>query len=175
MAFKRYPTRYVRTYEYKDKESGEVDNIVFMANGYLFPLFKSFTGVELGKALEDYKKGLMGVVNKDTMEAIAKFETAQGSDEKIGVVMANSEVLMTAFKAAQDTDNIVGGLSLIEVLLVIMRVCALPEADHAEALAVGIELLPHEIYEDPQFAFELLNMAMEYDNHAKKNSTFRKS
>ena len=77
-------------------------------------------------------------------------------------------------REAQKTDDI-GGMSMIEYLLIVMRVCALPEADHAEALGLGYELLPQEVYEDTALAFELLGMAMNYDTAVKKNSKFRKN
>lgn len=173
MAIKRYPTRYVKSYLYKDPHSGEEEDIVFMANGYLFPLFKSCTGVELGQALSDYKKGLMTVVNKETVDLIGKFEAAKTPEEKMQVVTENPELLISTIKQAQETDEL-NGLSMIEWLLIIMRVCALPQNDHAEALAAGYEILPQEVYEDPTLALELLNMAMDYEAIAKKNSRYQK-
>lgn len=173
MAIKRYQPRYVKSYVYKDPNSGEEDEIVFMANGYLFPLFKSYAGVELGKALTDYKTGLLNVINKDTMEFVAKYEAAGTADEKLGLIMENPELLINTVQKAQETDSI-GGMSMIEYLLIVMHVCALPESDHAEALALGYEILPQEVYEDTALAFELLNMAMEYEGQVKKNSKFRK-
>lgn len=172
MAIKRYPVRYVRTYKYKT-ESGETEDITFMANGYLFPLFKSYAGVELGKALEDYKHGLLKIVTPKTAEVLAKFDLAQDSDEKFRVVTENPEVMLSMLQTAEETANTENGLSLIDLLLIVTRVCALPEADHAEALGIGMELLPQEIYEDPAFAFEILNLAVQYDNSVKKNSLFQ--
>lgn len=172
MAFKRYPLRYVKTYRYENPESKEVDEIVFMANGYLFPLFKSLTGVELGDAIADYKKGLLDLVDNDLVEVITKYEGAQTAEDKLKVLAEKPEVVFSALRAAQDTDAICG-LSLIDLLLVIMRVCALPESDHAEALAAGVEILPQECFEDPQLALELLMLAIQYDDNAKKNSSYR--
>ena len=172
MAFKRYPLRYVKTYRYEDKESGEVEDIVFMANGYLFPLFKSLTGVELGDAIADYKKGLLGLISKDMIDVMTRYEAAGTSEEKLQVIAENPDVVVSALREAQETDSI-GGLSLMDLLLVIMRVCALPEEDHAEALAAGAEILPQECFEDPQLALELLTLAITYDENAKKNSNYR--
>lgn len=168
---KRYPVRYVRTYEYRDDESGEIESIAFMANGYLFPLFKSYAGTELSKALDEYKRGLLSIVKPDIVQALAKLELAQSSEEKIDIVTSSPELLLEAVRAAQEIATVKeSGLSLIELLMIVMRVCALPEADHAEALAAGIELLPQEVYEDMGLAFELLNLAIQYDAHVKKNS-----
>lgn len=172
MALKRYPVRYVRTYKYKT-ESGETEDITFMANGYLFPLFKSYAGVELGKALDDYKRGLLKIVTPETAEVIAKFDVAQNADEKLRVVTSNPEVLLSMLHTAQETANTERGLSLIDLLLIVTRVCALPESEHAEALGIGMELLPQEIYEDPAFAFEILELAVQYDNSVKKNALFQ--
>lgn len=174
MALKRYQPRYVKTYTYKDPDSGEADDIVFMANGYLFPLFKSYAGVELGTALDDYKKSLTGVLNEDTVRLMTKFETATTPDERLAVILEDPELIVKMVREAQNTDDI-GGMSMIEYLLIVMRVCALPEADHAEALGLGYELLPQEVYEDTALAFELLGMAMNYDTAVKKNSKFRKN
>lgn len=173
MAIKRYPTRYVKSYLYKDPHSGEEEDIVFMANGHLFPLFKSCTGVELGTALSDYKKSLLTVVNKETVELIGKFEAAKTEEEKTQAVLDNPELIVSTIKQAQEADDI-NGLSMIEHLLIVMHVCALPEDEQAEALAIGYEILPQEVYEDPTLALELLDMAMTYESIAKKNSRYRK-
>ena len=174
MALKRYQPRYVKTYTYKDPDSGEEDNIVFMANAHLFPLFKSYAGVELGTALDDYKKSLTGVLNEGTVRLMTKFETATTPDERLAVILEDPELIVKMVREAQKTDDI-GGMSMIEYLLIVMRVCALPEADHAEALGLGYELLPQEVYEDTALAIELLGMAMNYDTAVKKNSKFRKN
>lgn len=173
MAIKRYPLRYVKTYEYKDKESGQIDKIVFMANGYLFPLFKSLAGIELGQALKEYKQGLLGIINDEVITALAKFEAAPSADEKFNVVAEDPAVWVKAFAAAQDT-QLSDGLSLTELLLIVMHVCALPEEEHAEALSIGYELLPEEVYHESVFVLELLNLAMQYEQNAKKNSTYPK-
>lgn len=174
MPIKKYPPRYVRTYQYKN-ESGETEDITFMANGYLFPLFKSYSGIELGAALEDYKRGLMGIVTPETAEVIAKLDIAQSAEEKMQIVAEKSEVLISMLRSAQETANVDGGLSLIELLLIVTHVCALPENEHAEALGIGTEILPQEVYEDPALAFEILELALQYDNNVKKNSMFKKS
>ena len=174
MAIKRYPMRYVRKYDYKNPESGESEEIVFMANGYLFPLFKSLSGVELETALEEYKKSLLGAVNPDIVKTIGKFESAKSAEEKLEVVMANIDDLSKALMTAQQSmDAGHTGLSMIELLLITTRVCALPESDHAEALACGIELLPEECYQDPTLAFEILQLAIQYEENAKKNCKFQ--
>lgn len=174
MAFKRYPLRYVRTFKYQNPESKETEDITFMANGYLFPLFKSLAGVELGKALEDYKKELLKIVNPEVVEVIGKFDAAASADEKFEVVKQNPEALLHALTLAQQAMGVESaGLSLIELLLIITRVCALPESDHAEALAAGLELLPEECFQDPALAFEILGLAVQYDDSAKKNCTFQ--
>lgn len=172
MAIKRYPLRYVKTYKYQD-ESGNEEDIVFMANGFLFPLFKSYVGVELTKALTDYKKGLLNAVTKETLEVVAKYEAATNPDEKVNVILNNPETVVAALQGAQSADT-VNGLSLIDALLIVMRVCAIPESDHAEALALGTELIPQECFEDPQLALELLNLAIQYEDKAKKNFVYRR-
>lgn len=168
---KRYETRYIKSYPYKDPETGEQEEIVFMANGYLFPLFKSFTGIELSAALNAYKLNLTKVLSPEILQAITKYEASSNVDEKISAITENPETFLKMLEAAESTANVQPGLSLIELLLIVMRVCALPEAEHADALALGLELLPQEVYEKPELAFELLELAVKYDNHAKKNST----
>ena len=174
MAIKRYPLRYVRKYEYTNPESGEVEEIVFMANGYLFPLFKSLAGVELETALADYKKSLLGIINPATVDFIGKYDAAQTAEAKINAIKENptalGQALSIAYKAINTNES---GLSLVELLLIVTRVCALPEGEHSEALAAGMELLPMEIYQDPMLAFQILELAMQYDENAKKNCTFQ--
>ncbi len=167
---KRYETRYVKNYPYKSPD-GEEENIVYMPNSYLFPLFKSFTGIELSTALNDYKANLTKTVSPEIIQAVAKFEASGNVDEKIAAVTENSDAFIKMLEAAEATAIVKPGLSLIELLLIVMRVCALPESEHAEALAVGMEILPQEVYENPELAFELLELAIKYDDHAKKNST----
>lgn len=167
---KRYEVRYVKSYPYKN-ENGEQEDIVFMANGYLFPLFKSFTGIELSVALDEYKAKLTKTLSPEILQAITKFEASNSVDEKITAVTENSDTFLKMLEAAEATAMVSPGLSLIELLLIVMRVCALPESEHAEALALGMELLPQEVYESPELAFELLELAVKYDDHAKKNST----
>ena len=167
---KRYTTQYVKSYHYKDP-NGEEEDIVFMANGYLFPIFKSFTGLELGKVLDEYKTNLTKKLSPEMLKAVAKFEVSDSVDAKIETIMQNSDVFLAMLQSAEDTATIQPGLSLIELILITMRVCAMPVEEHAEALSVGIELLPEEVYQDPQLAFELLDLAFKYEEHAKKNST----
>lgn len=168
---KRYPVRYVRTYKYNDEVSGDVEDIVFMANGYLFPLFKSYAGIELSNALDEYRRGLLSIVKPDLVEAMTKLELAQTGEEKLKFITEKPGILLEAVKAAQNIATVKeSGLSLIELLFIVMRVCALPETDHAEALATGIELLPQSVYEDMGLAFDLLSLAIQYDSHVKKNS-----
>lgn len=171
MAIKRYPVRYIKTYHYVDETTGEGEDIVFMANGYLFPLFKSLTGIELTTALDEYKKGLMGIVTPENMQALYKLQEATDADTKLEVAMANSEALLGMVKVASDTAKYGGaGLDLIELIMICTRICALPESDRAEALGAGTELLPAEVYQDPALAFELLQLATAYEDNAKKNS-----
>lgn len=170
MAIKKYAPKFVRVFKYTDPDTGETDDIVFRANGNLFPLFKSYTGVELGKALDDYKKGLTEMLSEDTIKAIAAFDSAKDADAKLETVMSSPDVFLKMLQAANDTATIDGGLSLVELILIVMHVCALPEDEHAEALAAGYELLPQDCYEDPQLALDLLLLAIQYEEHAKKKT-----
>ena len=63
---KRYPLKLVKVYRYTDPETGEQDDLLFIANGALFPLFKSLSGVELGDALAEYKKSILGVLTPES-------------------------------------------------------------------------------------------------------------
>lgn len=176
MAIKRYPVRYIKTYHYTDETTGESEDIVFMANGYLFPLFKSLTGVELTVALDEYKKGLMEIVTAENMQALYKLQEADDADAKLDVAMDNQEALLNMLKVASDTKRYGdAGLDLIELIMICTRICALPQSDHAEALGAGTEILPEEVYQDPELAFELLKLATAYDDNAKKNSKVSRS
>lgn len=173
MAVKRYPVKLAKTYRYIDPGTNEEDDILFVANGALFPLFKSISGVELGDALEDYKKSLLGVLSPESAQLVAEFSNAQNVDEQFEVAQKNPELLFSMLRAAQDAALVeTAGFSLIELLLIVTHICALPESDRGEALAAGLELLPDEVYQDLQFAFEILGLAVQYDDHAKKNSDF---
>lgn len=175
MAIKRYAPKYIRVYKYTDKESGETEDIAFMANAYLFPLFKSLAGVELGDALNDYKKSLIGIAKPDVVEALAKYDIAGNPDEKLAILNSNPDLILNALTEAVDATNIGQGLTLVELLLICSHVCALPESEHAEALAVGTELLPQEIYENTAFAFDLLELIFQYETAVKKNLIFAKA
>jgi hypothetical protein len=169
MAIKRYPTSYVKVYQHK--YGNEVEDIVFMANGYLFPLFKSFAGIELDVALEEYRRNILGILSEENTNVLYQFEAAENPDDKLKVISQNTEIFLSILKAATDTAQIKPGLSLIELIMITMHVCALPEADHAEALSIGYELLPEELYQEPQLAFELLTLALKYNDNVKKNAT----
>lgn len=173
MAIKRYAPKYVRTYRYTDKESGETEDIVFMANGYLFPLFKSLAGVELGTALAEYKKSILQIATPEVVEVLTKFDVAATPEEKVNEITAKPDVMVKALRAAMNAAGNGEGLSLTEMLLIVTHVCALPADDHAEALSLGTELLPQEVYEDPALAFSILEIAMEYEHTVKKNSVLR--
>lgn len=173
MPIKRYTPKYVRTYKYTDKESGETEDIVFMANGYLFPLFKSLSGVELGTALKDYKESIMQIATPEVVEVLAKFDVAKTADEKVNEILAKPDVVLNALRAAMHATGNGAGLSLTEMLLIVTHVCALPADDHAEALSLGTELLPQEVYQDPALAFSILEIAMDYESAVKKNSALR--
>ena len=173
MAVKRYPVQYVKKYKYQP-DDGETEDITFMANGYIFPLFKSYTGEELGVALDDYRKGMLEeAVNEDTVKLIAKYDAAQDYETKEKLILENPSLVTYMVKAAMNAADVKEGLSLIDALLIVSHVCALPEDEHAEALALGTELLPEEIYQDPMFAFEILDMAFKYSDHVKKNSNLK--
>lgn len=176
MAVKRYPLRYVKTYSYTDSITGESEDIVFMANGYLFPLFKSLTGVELTTALDDYKSGLGNLITADNIQALFKLQEANDADTKLNIATENADALVDMLKVASDTRQYGdAGLDLIELIMICTHICALPEDDHAEALALGTEVLPDEVYQDPTLAFELLKLATAYDDNTKKNSKVRHS
>ena len=79
-------------------------------------------------------------------------------------------------KAANDTKpQGDAGLDLIELIMICTRICALPEQDRAEAMGYGTELLPQEVYEDTALAFELLTLAVAYDDDVKKNGKVRRA
>ncbi len=167
---KTYKRRYVKSYTYHDPETGEEERIDFLVSAELFPLFKSYTGVELGKALNDYRRELAKIMNEDTLKAVANFET---SEDKVQVLIDNKEAFEKMYQVSEEANN-VDGLDLVESLLIVTRTLALPEDDRAEALGAGLELLPPEVLEDAAFAFEILNLAVSYDNFAKKNSSYQK-
>lgn len=170
MALKRYARKFIKTYTYRDEETGEEELLTFMANGYLFPLFKSLAGVELTDALADYKKGLLGMVSKENLEALFKLQATENATEKLEVAKANAETLLALFQAASNTaPQGEAGLDLIELIMLCTRICAIPESERAEAMGLGTELLPPEVYEDPTLAFELLSLAVGYDEDVKKN------
>ena len=176
MAVKRYEKRYVKTYHYTDEETGESEDIVFTANGYLFPLFKSLAGVELTDALADYHKGLIGMISEDNLKAIFKFQEAPDADAKLAVAEQNQDAILSMLKVATETKAYgEAGLDFIELLLICTRVCSMPEDDRQEAIGIGTEILPEEVYQDPSFAFEILQLATEYDSDAKKNSKVLRS
>lgn len=176
MALKRYTRKFIKTYSYTDPETGEEDTIVFMANGYLFPLFKSLAGVELTDALAEYKNGLLDIVRPENMEVLYKLQEAEDADAKLSIAKENAGPLFEMLKAANDTKpQGDAGLDLIELIMICTRICALPEQDRAEAMGYGTELLPQEVYEDTALAFELLTLAVAYDDDVKKNGKVRRA
>lgn len=173
---KRYTKKFVKTYIYEDPETGEEDTIVFMANGYLFPLFKSLAGVELTDALTEYRNGLLNIVSPENMEVLYKLQEAGDADAKLSVAKENAGALFAMLKAANDTrPQGDAGLDLIELVMICTRICALPEHERAEAMGLGTELLPQEVYEDTALAFDLLTLAVAYDDDVKKNGKVRKA
>lgn len=176
MALKRYARKFVKTYIYKDETTGEEDTITFMANGYLFPLFKSLAEVELTDALADYKKGLLGIVKQDSLEALFKLQATENADDKLKIAKENADALLGLLQVANSTATQgEAGFDLIELIMICTRLCALPESERAEAMGYGTELLPQEVYEDPTLAFELLSLAVAYDEDVKKNGKVGKA
>ena len=175
MGVKRYPLRLAKTYRYTDPETGEKDDILFVVNGALFPLFKSLSGVELGDALSDYKKSVIGIVNKKNAKMIAEFCAAETEGAKFEVAKKDPNLIVSMLRAAHDASTVEqAGFSLIELLLISTHICALPESERGDALAAGLELLPDETYQDISFAFEILQLVVQFEDNAKKNSDFIK-
>lgn len=171
MAVKRYPVKYVKSYTYVDEDTKEEEVIAFMANANLFPVFKSFVGKELGDCLEEYRNSILKALDKESIEVITKIESAKDVDEKLEILLENKESVSALFNTALTQDE--NGLTFLECILICTRVCALPEGDRAEALAIGYELLPDEIYQDPTFALDILNMAMTYEQKVKKKLIYK--
>ncbi|MBR3617263.1 MAG: hypothetical protein IKN46_01165 [Acholeplasmatales bacterium] len=169
---KTYARKYVKSYAYKNPDTGEEERLDFLVSAELFPLFKSYTGVELGTALNEYRRELLNIVNQETVEAVAKFDTADNED-KLNILIENKEVFDKIYVTAENSDS-VNGFSLIEALLITTRALALPKDDRANALAAGLELLPEEVFNSPEFAFSILESAVSYDNFVKKNSIYQK-
>ncbi len=176
MALKRYPKRFVKTYIYNNPDTQEEDTITFMANGYLFPLFKSLAGVELTDALTEYKNSLLTIVSPENMEVLYKIQEAEDADAKLSIAKEYAGPLLAMLQTANNTKpQGEAGLDLIELIMLCTRICALPEHERAEAMGYGTELLPQEVYEDTALAFELLTLAVGYDEDVKKNGRVRKA
>lgn len=171
MAVKRYKTKYAKAYHYNNPDTGEEEIISFVANANLMPVFKSIAGVELTEALDDYMTSLSDLINEPNLETIVQFDSAKTESEKLDVVKSNADTLAAMFRTANKMATVgSSGLNLIELLLIASHVCTLPESDWAEATALGLEVLPQEAYEDVAFAFEVIKLAFDWVNFAKKNS-----
>lgn len=165
---KRYKKKFALTYHYVDEDGAE--DIAFVANGRMLPLFKSMTGVELSDAINDYLASLRKITSENNLRALFKFTNEDNPDSKISIVQDNADDFLDMFKVALGAKVGDDGMDLVETILICARVCAMPEDDQKEALAIGTEILPDEIYQDPQFAFEILKLAIGYTEDAKKNS-----
>lgn len=169
MAVKTYQRHFGISYEYKDANTGEAEQIPFVANAKLLILFKTITGVELSKALDDYKNSIADVVSAENMQAVFKFTNAETPDERLEILMANpdrfEELLKTALNVRQ-----YNGVDLIAAILISARIAAMRDEDQAEAITLGEEILPEEVYQNPTLAFDILKLAFDYDVYTKKKS-----
>ena len=75
MAVKTYQRHFGISYEYKDSNTGETENIPFVANAKLLILFKTITGVEMSKALDDYKNSIGNVYRQITCRQCSNLRT----------------------------------------------------------------------------------------------------
>ncbi len=171
MAVKRYTPKYSKAYEYTDSETGETEIIAFAANANLMPVFKSMSGIELTDAIDEYTSNITSALDEQNLRAIVAFDSAPTTEEKLDAIKNNAEAFGAMMKTVNEMMAVKGsGLSLIELLLNASHICALPESDWAEASALGTELLPQEIYRDVAFAFEIIHLAFDWVEFAKKNS-----
>lgn len=171
MAVKRYTPKYAKAYEYNDPATGEVDIITFVANANLMPVFKSISGVELTAALDEYLANMSKMLDEQNISAIVQFDAAATPEEKLAVAKDNAEAFVAMMRVAVEMAAVEGaGLSFMELLLNATHICALPEADWAEAAAANLELLPQEIYTDIAFGFEIVQLVFAWVTFAKKNS-----
>ncbi|MBR2200756.1 MAG: hypothetical protein IJ894_08445 [Bacteroidales bacterium] len=171
MAVKRYTPKYAKKYEYTDPETGAVDVIPFVANANLLPVFKSIAGVELTVALDEYTDNIIKMFDEQNVGVVVQFDEADTAEAKMDVIRNNTDAFVAMMRVANDMAFVAGsGFSLIELLLNAAHICTLPESDWAEATALGIELLPQEVYTDIAFAFEIVRLVFDWVNFAKKNS-----
>lgn len=174
MAVKTYQRHFGISYEYKDSNTGATENIPFVANAKLLILFKTITGVELSKALDDYKNSIANVVSADNMQAVFKFTNAETPDERLEVLMSSPAQFEELLKAALDVRQY-NGVDLITAILISARIAAMRDEDQAEAITLGEEILPEEVYQNPTLAFDILKLAFDYDMYAKKKSYRRQA
>lgn len=174
MAVKTYQRHFGISYEYKDSNTGEIENIPFVANAKLLILFKTITGVEMSKALDDYKNSIGNVVSADNMQAVFKFTNAETPDERLEVLMSSPAQFEELLKAALDVRQY-NGVDLITAILISARIAAMRDEDQAEAITLGEEILPEEVYQNPTLAFDILKLAFDYDMYAKKKSYRRQA
>lgn len=166
MAVKRYERRFGATYHYVG-EDGEED-IAFVANGNLLPIFKTITGVELSTALDEYMTSLNNGMSEDKLKLIFQLSNASNSEEMLSIIEQNSELCIDLARFGQEAKVQSTGMNLIDALLISMRICAMPKDDWQEALAFGEDILPDEIFQNPTFAFEILKSALSFNTHSKK-------
>lgn len=166
MAVKRYERRFGATYHYVGAD-GEED-IPFVANGNLLPIFKTITGVELSTALDEYMTTLNNGMSEDKLKLIFQLSNASNSEEMLSIIEQNPELCIDLARFGQDVKVQSTGMNLIDALLISMRICAMPKDDWQEALTLGEDIIPDEVFQSPTFALEILKSALSFNERSKK-------
>lgn len=164
--------RYCVSYEWTNEE-GETELIPFAANGNLFPLFKSFTGKELGDALNEYSKASVALNSSPAGKAFLEYYGLRGKpDEQKLYGMKHLQELNDYVDKSKEICILTSGMNLLEVLPMVMHACVYSGEEARELLAAGYDSLPGEVYEDTAFCMDLFNLIYGFQDYSKKKSHY---
>lgn len=148
--YEHKPANFIEAFDYIE-EDGSITRFNFKASLEVFILFKSITGECLTVGLDRYQQELVGVGTSEDFELLTNFtlETEEGKSkllEEKGPELKRA--LSQANKKINDIHIYENGMEFSDAIIHTMYVASLPKEIQDEAIAIGIESLPQEVYQD---------------------------
>ncbi len=167
--YEHKPANFIEYYDYQDEE--EVVRFNFKASLETFILFKSIVGECLTVGLERYQKQLVEVGSGVDFKLLSDFFIATEEEKKL-MLESNQEVLTKALsqsnKVLSDVHIYDNGMEFSDAIIHTMYVASLPKEIQAEAIAIGIESLPAEVYQDINLFPRLIQRLLKTKTELKK-------
>lgn len=173
MSVKKYEHKPASFLEYFDyiEDDGSTTRFNFKASLETFILFKSVTGECLTLGLNRYQKNLISAGTSEEFELLNNFFIAS-EEERVELLKNDREKITKAIsKTNRDIAEVhiyENGMEFSDAIIHVMYVASLPEDMKNEALAIGIESLPQEVYRDIGLFPKLIQRLLKTKTELKK-------